>query len=190
MATLLAPSAVTDTDPYVTFADAIQSARYHLEVIDGVPQEKPTPKQFHALIQAYLFLKLVPLFPKGHVLLNMDVLVGGSDFLVPDLLITGSEAKYKFGMLFSPAHLAVEIMSPGQTIGELFRKCERLHQAGHELCWVIWPKKRKAWTYRPEDLVEEHERLTVPLYGDTGESAMIPMDEMFAELDSWLAEGQ
>jgi hypothetical protein len=38
-------------------------------------------------------------------------------------------------------------MSPGQTIGQLFDKCELLHAGGTKYCWVVWPQKRAAWEY-------------------------------------------
>ncbi|MGA8594541.1 MAG: hypothetical protein WB676_07330, partial [Bryobacteraceae bacterium] len=36
---------------------------------------------------------------------------------------------------------------PGQSIGQLFDKCELLHSAGTKHCWVLWPAKRTAWHY-------------------------------------------
>lgn len=43
--------------------------------------------------------------------------------------------------------LCVEIVSPGQIIGSLFDKCDRLHSGGTEVCWVIWPERKRCWIY-------------------------------------------
>ena len=171
---------ISDLDPYVVHADAIRNANYHIEVIDGVPQEKPTPRLLHILIQTRLLLLLREYWGERNVLQQLDVLTGGSNFVAPDLVLAGDEAVYRHGMLASPALMAVEIMSPGQTFSKMLDKCERLHAAGTELCWVIWPKKRRAWIYRPEDLAEEKQVLQAPL--PDGRTLSINLEELFANL--------
>ena len=187
MATQTLPSRVeiSDLDPYVVYADAIGNARYHIEVIDGVPQEKPTPRLLHILIQTRLLLLLRQYWGERNVLQQLDVLTGGSNFVAPDLVLVGDEAIYRHGMLASPALLAVEIMSPGQTFAKMLDKCERLHATGTELCWVIWPKKRRAWIYRPEDLLEEKQSLHAPL--PDGRTLPVALEELFANLPDFEA---
>jgi len=67
-------------------------------------------------------------------------------------------------------------MSPGQTLSELFDKCERLLRAGAPLCWIIYGEKRKAWTYSAALDLEETDVLRVPL------AAELPLQTILAGL--------
>lgn len=130
---------------------ALLANDYHVELINGREVPKPLPKRLHWLVQARLFRELL----KWEAALNLevgtevDVFAGrsSSERLIPDVAAVSTESAYKDGILVSGALLAVEIMSPGQTIGQLFDKCELLHAGGTKYCWVIWPEKRTAWEY-------------------------------------------
>jgi len=76
---------------------------------------------------------------------------------------------------------AIEILSPGQTIAQLFDRAGRLCYAGAPLCWIIWPERRKAWLYSSEDLIEAHDVLAAPL--PEGTHVSIRLAEIWAELD-------
>jgi Uma2 family endonuclease len=123
---------------------------YHVERIHGQEIQKPLPKRLHAIVQTNIILALGALVSglPLEILTELDVLTNSDgDWLVPDVVVAHTEATYQDGKLASPAELAVEIMSPGQTIAGLFSKCEMLHAAGTKHCWVIWPAKRAAWHY-------------------------------------------
>ncbi len=57
------------------------------------------------------------------ILPSLDLLCG-RDRYVPDLVVAAKNAQYTDDMLDGASSLAVEIMSPGQTIGRLFEKCD------------------------------------------------------------------
>lgn len=124
---------------------------YHVELINGREVPKPLPKRLHWIVQARLFRELL----KWETALNIevgtevDMFAGTSstERLIPDVAAVSRQSEYKAGILVSGALLAVEIMSPGQTIGQLFDKCELLHAGGTKHCWVLWPQKRAAWEY-------------------------------------------
>jgi Uma2 family endonuclease len=82
--------------------------------------------------------------------------------------------------LADPALLAVEIMSPGQTLSDLLDRCERLQKSGTPQCWLIWPEKRQAWIYAPGSFHEATEILTISLDQTVIE---ISLAEMRRELD-------
>jgi Uma2 family endonuclease len=121
--------------------------RYHVELIGGVEREKPTPKRLHWILQRRILFALAEweLRLQSETGNEVDVRCG-ADLLVPDVAVMVG-ATYDKGVVTSGMLLAVEIMSPGQTIGELFDKCERLHAGGVPYCWVIHPAKRMAWEY-------------------------------------------
>jgi Uma2 family endonuclease len=130
---------------------ATATAAYHVEVIDGREVQKPLPKRLHWIVQARVFRELL----KWEGDLQIDVgtevdILCGKDHdarLIPDVAAVAKTAAYRDGILIDGAMLAVEIMSPGQTIGQLFDKCEKLHAGGTRYCWVLWPKRREAWHY-------------------------------------------
>jgi hypothetical protein len=130
---------------------ALQASNSHVEFINGHEIPKPLPKRLHWIVQARLFRELL----RWESTLNIDIgtevdiLAGSSstERLIPDVAAIPRNSQYRDGILVSGALLAVEIMSPGQTIGQLFDKCEMLHAGGTRDCWVLWPQKRAAWEY-------------------------------------------
>ena len=155
-------------------------AAYHKELIDGREIEKPLPKNLHAFIQTFLGAALLARLPRSYRAATELNVVCGSDRLIPDVLVAERSARYENGDLADPPVLAVEIMSPGQDLSELFDKCERLHKTGTPQCWVIWPERRQAWIFTPVSLEAAKEKLTATI-GDS--SLEISLAEMWAELD-------
>jgi Uma2 family endonuclease len=166
---------------------------YHLELIDGHEIEKPLPRKLHILIQRYLMLLLTNQLPAHYMAMpELSVLTGGRtasgrrEYIVPDLQIVERTAQYEDGDLAVPPIWGVEILSPGQTIGDLFVRAERLLKVGAPMVWVIWPEKRKAWMYSPSELVEATNTLKAPLPGTQGaepDFIEIQTHAMWAELD-------
>lgn len=65
--------------------------------------------------------------------------------------------------------LAVEILSPGQTIKQMISKLDRYFEAGTSEAWIIYPDKQTVYQYQVDG--------DMPLvYGidDTLESALFP----------------
>lgn len=145
----------------VNMSAVLTNAKYYIERIDGREIEKPTPKKLHARLQAALLRELFKHeLIDLEVLPNLDVLIGNGDWLVPDIVLCRRDAKYENGMLAESPPLAVEIISPDQTLGNLLDKCERLHRAGTEMCWVLWPEKSRAWTFTSGGVPEVAECLS------------------------------
>ena len=154
---------------------------YHLERIDGREIQKPLPKKLHAFIEGYLIIVLSRILPKRYMAApELNVLCGG-DRLVPDVTVMERSARYDDGDLADPPQLAIEIMSPGQTVGQLLDKADRLVRAGAPACWVIWPERRQAWVYSAASMIEANETLTASL--NDGSRIEVKLAEMWAELD-------
>ncbi|MGA8028155.1 MAG: Uma2 family endonuclease [Bryobacteraceae bacterium] len=125
------------------------TVEYHTELIDGQEIQKPLPKTLHGIVQARLIVELSKWAGKLRLIVSseQDILCG-PDRLVPDIVLAGEEGPFENGYIKAEdLELAVEIMSPGQTFSDLLSKCERLSHCGTRTCWMIWPKKRKAWVY-------------------------------------------
>jgi Uma2 family endonuclease len=154
---------------------------YHLERIDGREIQKPLPKKLHVLLEAYLVVAFSRNLPKTYqVAPELNVLCG-EDRLVPDVSVVERNARYEDGDLADPPQLAAEIMSPGQTVGQLFDKADRLVRAGAPVCWVIWPERRQAWIYSADQMLEAKDTLAASL--SDGSRVEISLAEMWAELD-------
>ena len=157
---------------------------YHTELIDGREVEKPLPKLLHARIQSFLIRILASMLSRRiEVLSELNVLCGNDhrDRLVPDVTVVDRNAQYRDGDLFDAAILCIEILSPGQTLSNLLDKAERLLKGGTPVCWLIWPERRQAWSYRPDELREATESLSVTLA--EGERLEVNLRDMWAELE-------
>lgn len=163
---------------------------YHVELIDGREVQKPLPKKLHVLIQTYLIIKLAQLLPEPYepmselnVLTGTKTVEGRREYVVPEVVVVSRSSRYEDGDLAEPPVWAVEILSPGQTIGDLFVRAERLLKFGTPLVWVIWPEKRKAWEYSPGNLNERDIELTASLPSEKPKRIKVPLSEMWARLD-------
>ena len=164
---------------------------YHVELIDGREVPKPLPKKLHVLIERYLIVELSLKLPANYLALpELNLLTGGKtvdgrrEYVVPDVVVVGRSARYEEGDLAEPPLWAVEILSPGQTIGDLFIRAERLLKLGCPMVWVIWPEKRKAWEYTQANLEELGGKLTGQLPNGTDPAYVnVHLTEMWAALE-------
>lgn len=158
---------------------------YHVERIDGREAQKSLPKKFHAIIQSYLVAVLSAALAKQRyqVLSELNVLCGEDhrDRVIPDITVALRDAVYREGDLLDPAVLCIEILSPCQTLSNLFDRSERLLKAGTPLCWVIWPERRQAWTYAQDDLRLAEGTLSAAM--TDGNTIEVSLAEMWTELD-------
>lgn len=164
----------------------------HIELIDGREVHKPLPKFLHILIQRYLILALTKLlpsqyraYPEFNTLTGGKTVEGRREYIVPDVVVAPRKAKVEDGDLAEPPLLGIEILSPGQTIAELFIRADRLLKLGCSTVWVIWPEKRKAWEYSADSLSEVQTQLTFRLPPGTEPDCLnLELSEMWAELDA------
>ncbi len=127
---------------------------YHSELIGGIEIQKPLPKKLHFLTQRFVLRTSDRGLPEQFLAgCELNVLCG-PDRLAPDVVVVAHNARYRDRDLADPPLLAVEILSPGQTIGNLFDKAERMVRTGTPICWAIWPERRKAWEFSSPDSIE------------------------------------
>ena len=154
---------------------------YHTELIDGLEIEKPLPKNLHAFIQTFLIQWFGRELPRQYRVASELNVLCGKDRMVPDVTVVLRNARYLDGDLADPALVAVEILSPGQTIGNLFDKADRIVRAGTPVCWVIWPERRQAWQYTAQELAEAKQQLCASLVG--GDAVAVNLSELWEALD-------
>ncbi len=80
--------------------------------------------------------------------------------------------------------LAVEITSPGETVRELSARLSWSVRNGVRLAWLIQPRQRRVYVFRPDRPVEALEPGGELLGDDVIPNLRLPLDAMFG----WLVE--
>lgn len=145
------------------------------EFEDGVLFPKPMLTDDHATILGNLIYLLRSNFPNLIAQPELTVRIREDKYLVPDLSVqpvANREKPYPT----KPIPLCIEVLSPGQGIGEILSNCEQYHRWGVPSTWVIDPASRRAWVYHRNSLPNE-----VPANGNLeAEGIAIPLAQVSA----------
>jgi Uma2 family endonuclease len=129
---------------------ALPEADVTYEYIDGQAVPKMSPKGFHSAVQAALLILLQSwcqekgrIYPEWAVKLKRN----GIDWVpVPDLTYISYERLSADWLLDEPCptapELAIEIISPGQSFGDLTEKAMDYLNAGVSRVWVVDPQAK------------------------------------------------
>jgi Uma2 family endonuclease len=150
-----------------------------MDYIDGQLVERDVGERRHSKIQAILIILLgtrqaergFEVFPEQRV-----VIVERRRYLVPDICVK-AVPNDPTPILEHP-DLVIEILSPGDTLTAVAKKCALYHEVSIPAIWVIDPYRKAIYTYGAEGLQLER--------GTTLETALTgPVDfaAVFAELD-------
>jgi len=121
---------------------ALPEEKPYLEYVDGVVLQKPMPNIDHTLLTGHLIVELGLYARKVHGHAGPEARVRfaeGPNYRLPDVscwLAPGRPAED------SIPTLAVEVRSPGQTIGELRQKCRFFRRNGVQVAWLVDPESR------------------------------------------------
>ena len=150
------------------------------EFVDGRIEERNLGEKEHSLIQRFFtvlfYLKRaewgVEVFPELRTQTKIR------NFRVPDVLVVRAEDKFE-RYVTQPPLIAIEILSPEDTMTAMRAKAAEYLQFGVENIWIIDPEGRIAFRYLNRSLEEvDNGELTVP-----GTPIRVALSEMFAELD-------
>ena len=158
------------------------------EYIEGRVVQKVSPKTKHSVIQIKLGSRInETLNPVFHALPELRCTFGGRS-LVPDISVfrfdriprdpSGEVAND----IFAPPDLAVEIVSPEQSVVHLVEKLAFCVENGVRLGWLIDPETKKVMVFRPEQLPEELAPDGVLEDPDLLPGFRLPVAEMFGWL--------
>jgi len=150
------------------------------EFVDGRIEERNLGEKEHSIIQRYFTVLFwikraewrVEVFPE------LRTQTQSRRFRVPDVLVTHVGDQFE-RYVTRPPLIAVEILSPEDTLTAMRTKAAEYRQFGIENIWIIDPHARIAYSYTEAGLGEvQVGELTVP-----GTPIRIELNEMFAELD-------
>lgn len=150
------------------------------EYVDGQIEERNSGEKEHSLIQRYLtFLFMLKRAEWGvEVFPELRTQTQPRRFRVPDVLVTRSGDKFD-RYLTRPPLIAIEILSPEDTLATMRAKAAEYLQFGVKNIWIIDPEARIVYRYEAGTFEEIHSgELTVP-----GTPIRVVLNELFAELD-------
>jgi Uma2 family endonuclease len=150
------------------------------EYVDGRIEERNLGEKEHSIIQRFLTVLFaikraewgVEVFPE------LRTQVAATNFRVPDVLVVQAGESFQ-RYLTHPPLIAIEILSPEDSLRAMQEKFAQYLRFGVQNIWVIDPQPRLAYTYTSVGLEEVRSgELAVP------ESPIrVVLSELFAELD-------
>jgi Uma2 family endonuclease len=150
------------------------------EFVDGRIEERNLGEKEHSIIQRYLTVLFaikraewgVEVFPE------LRTQTAARNFRVPDVLVTRTGESFEHYVTHPPL-IAIEILSPEETLRRMNKKAAEYRRFGVENIWIVDPEPRLAYTYTAAGLEEVRTgELIVP------ETLIrVVLSEMFAELD-------
>ena len=183
---------MTRTAGKLTLQDflALSQSSDRYELVDGELKPKVSPKYQHSTIQGRLFRYLDDWCDQqqvGRVRLEWGVILQrrGVDWVpVPDLIYVSYERLPQTWQEDQPCpvapELAIEIISPGQTFGELTQKATDYLVAGINRVWIVDAKAQSLTIFRHDALPE-----TLPVEAAIEDSLLpgfeLPLVRLFAQ---------
>lgn len=150
------------------------------EFVNGRIEERNLGEKEHSIVQRYLTVLFalmrtewgVEVFPE------LRTQIAAGNFRVPDVLVVRKGESFE-RYLTRPPLIAIEILSPKDTLSAMQEKTSQYRQFGIENIWLIDPEPRIAYRFTAAclELVETGE-LTVP-----GTPIRVVLNDLFAELD-------
>ncbi|HEY1804167.1 MAG TPA: Uma2 family endonuclease [Terracidiphilus sp.] len=150
------------------------------EFVEGHIEERNLGEKEHSILQRFLTVLFaihraewgVEVFPE------LRTQTQARRFRVPDVLVVQAGEKFE-RYVTQPPLIAIEILSPEDTLRAMQEKAAEYRSFGVEYIWIIDPEPRIAYRYSGTSLEEVHEgELTVP-----GTPIRVVLSELFAELD-------
>jgi Uma2 family endonuclease len=151
------------------------------EFVDGRIYERSLGEKEHSILQRYLtVLSAIKRAECGvEVYPELRTQTQSRRFRVPDVMVMRKGDPFE-RYVTTPPQIAVEILSPEDTLRAMQEKAAEYRQFGLEYIWIIDPEPRIAYRYTGTSLEEERSgELTVP-----GTPIRVVLGEMFAELDN------
>lgn len=138
------------------YDDDILELDYQLE--DEEDDEMPT--RIHGWLQFQLLLVLRTLLHDHYKATPPVSFKGLTQRYTPDVSVYHAAPKTLFinsAVDDMPPLFAIEIISPGQTIGAMIKKCEGMIASGVEECWIVEPANETVTVCTKERRYVRHE---------------------------------
>jgi Uma2 family endonuclease len=184
------PRVIYDMLPLDRFLK-LPEAKPALEYLEGRVVQKVAPILAHSYLQTLLSSALHQHVEprRGMTFVELRCTYGGNSYVHdlcvvdPARLPTDSRRWQREGMSIPP-DLAVEILSPGQTVRALASRLRRCVNDGVRLAWLVQPRRCAVHVFQPGQPVRTLERTDV-LEGEPVLTGFrLPLDTLFGWLES------
>ncbi|MBA4181435.1 MAG: hypothetical protein C0506_12665 [Anaerolinea sp.] len=141
---------MTEEEFLEKYADELPS----YEFVNGVVTRKPMTQRSHFQITDELLAAIRTYRLRAGGLSGPEPTVDFSDdasriYRVPDIGYWSAERQSRLEVL-PPPTLAIEVLSPGQTMAELREKCRFMRASGTDVCWLINPDTRRVEVFEAD----------------------------------------
>ena len=144
-----------------------------------IERNKPMPSLNHSIIQSNLIMELAVYRQKYRIVseLSLDLSEWPS---VPDISILPKidiDLRHDVIAVKEAPLVAIEIISPSQSLNELVNKAEKYFEHGVQSCWLVIPSLGNIYVFSTPDVYQifrKNEILTDPSVDIT-----LPLDQVF-----------
>jgi Uma2 family endonuclease len=150
------------------------------EFVEGRIEERNLGEKEHSILQRFLtFLFMLHRNEWGiEVFPELRTQTQARRFRVPDILVVRAGEKFE-RYLTTPPLIAIEILSPEDSLRDMLTKAAEYREFGVEHIWIVDPAQRVVFFYTGSGFeAVRAEALTVE-----GTPIRVVLSEMFAELD-------
>jgi Uma2 family endonuclease len=150
------------------------------EFVDGRLVERNLGDKWHSIVQTYLaFLFRLHRADWGvEVYAELRTRVAGMRVRIPDVLVTRAGVRFE-SVLETPPLIAFEILSPGDSLGDLEEKAAEYLAFGVEHIWILDPRRKMAWRADATGF----QRVADGVLCVGGTPIRVDLDEIWAELE-------
>jgi Uma2 family endonuclease len=129
----------------------LPEAKPALEYFDGKVVQKVAPKRAHSIIQTMLTYHLQGALERlniGDAYVELRCTWDGAS-LVPDICVFTKGREPPADDVCAPPDLMIEVLSHGQTVRAMSRRLIWCTTHGVRLGWLIQPRMKRAYVFRP-----------------------------------------
>ncbi len=172
-------------NPVLVSVEEYLNTSYHpdCEYVDGVIEERNLGERSHSIIQAF-FTALFWAHRKAwgvEVFPEYRVQAAQTRFRVPDVTVVRSDVLPQ-AILRTPPLIAIEILSPKDTMKRLLEKIDDYLRFKVEHIWVIDPDDRRAFLADSRGLHEPAEGSAAAVLTVPGTPIAVPLADLWREL--------
>lgn len=123
------------------------------DYVDGVVEERNLGEWDHSSVQTQFVVLFSKFRESGlRAVTELRMRIRENRFRIPDVVVTIGKPDEQ--VLTKPPLLCVEILSPGDTVSGLNERVRDYLDFGVPVVWVVDPRERRIWIYRPTGMEE------------------------------------
>ncbi len=144
---------------YEEYDDDVLELEHEISLAEE-EEDDEMPTRMHGYLQLQILLLLRTLLKAEYQASPPVTFQGLTQRYTPDVSLYHLTPKSLFANAAAdslPPLLAIEIISPGQTIGAMVKKCQGMLESGVEECWIVEPANESITVCTKERRFVRHE---------------------------------